>query len=281
MGFRAPRSCRFDITEHNVSFNGLPIALEGLRVVHISDLHRRSDQPDTLLEAAVEQVNALGADFVVVTGDFVDGPARDILPVCRIVARLQARHGVFATLGNHDHRGNPAELTRRLQDVGITVLTNRSIQWTPGFYVAGVDDLFEGNPDLAAARAAVPQNAPVLLLSHDPSILDRLPQDRDLVVLSGHTHGGQMVFRFLPPRLVCRFHLGTEYVHGWFTHGRVRMYVNRGIGVTGSRVFARRINCPPEIACFTLARSGEDGPKAGGQRERAAELSARIVRIIK
>ncbi|MGC8668804.1 MAG: metallophosphoesterase [Chthonomonadales bacterium] len=279
-GICTNRASGFDISTHTLAFAKLPVELKGARLVQISDLHRRSDHPDDLIAAAVAEVNALDADFVVITGDFVDGPARDIIPVVRIVAGLRARRGVFATLGNHDHRGDPGELTQRLEQAGITVLTNRSMRLSPGFWLAGVDDLFEGKPDLSGALSCVPMGEPAILLSHDPSVLDRLAPDRELVVLSGHTHGGQMVLPFLPPRLVCRFHLGTEYVHGWFHLGRVRMYVNRGIGVTGSRLFARRINCPPEIACFTLTCIPAEGVVDSVERTSyGAELSARIARI--
>lgn len=272
----------FDATSHVVAFAGLPSQVEGSRIVQMSDLHRRAGSTDALLAAAVERVNAFDADFVVITGDFVDGPARDIAPAARIVAGLRARRNIFATLGNHDHRGDPAELTRRLEAAGITVLTNRAVRIAEGFWIAGVDDLFEGSPDLSAALRMVPDDEPAVLLSHDPTVLDWLPDERNLLVLSGHTHGGQMVLPFVSPKLICRFHLGTEYVHGWFQRGRVRMYVNRGIGVTGSRLLARRINCPPEIACFTLtSASGERTAARSGEFDRNGELSARIVRIKK
>jgi hypothetical protein len=73
-----------------------------------------------------------------------------------------------------------------------------------------------------------------------------------MLMLSGHTHGGQIVLPFPNPWLICRFHLKTRYVHGWYRLGPAQLYVNRGIGVTGPALFARRFRCAPEISVFRL-----------------------------
>src|SRR5205814_10659934 len=154
--------------------------------------------------------------------------------------------------GNHDHRADTSLLSSALEAAGITVLVNRAVRTAEGLWLAGVDDFREGQPDLKAALRDIPPDAPAILLSHEPKAIDMVPPDSSLVILSGHTHGGQINFRFFPGSLVCLIHLQTRYVHGWYERGKVRLYVNRGIGVTGHGPLARRINCLSEITEFTL-----------------------------
>jgi predicted MPP superfamily phosphohydrolase len=251
----APRHLDIEVTTHDVFLAGLPVALNGLKLVQISDLHRGCGDTDVLISKAVAAVNNLSPDLIALTGDVVDEYKHDILPAVKMVSCLRARQGVYACLGNHDQRGDPILLRSALESAGIRVLHNQSVEALPGLVVAGIDDLLEGEPDIDAALAAAPDNSALVFLAHNPSTLDRLPKTRDMLMLSGHTHGGQIVLRFPTPWMVCRFHLHTPYVHGWFRRGQAKLYVNRGIGVTGSGVFARRYKCPPEISVFKLWRT--------------------------
>lgn len=241
-----------EITNHEVVLPHLPQHEDGTTIVQISDLHKGCGDTDSLICEAMATASQLYPDYIVVTGDFVDEHTRDILPAVNIVSGLRAKRGFYACLGNHDQRGDPLLLTSALETAGITVLHNRAEEVSPGLWFTGVDDIYEGAPDIAAAMRAVPEDGALVFLAHNPSTLDRLPVVRDLLMLSGHTHGGQIVLPFPTPYMVCRFHLRTRYVHGWSRRGRAMLYVNRGIGVTGPRPFARRHLCPPEISVFTL-----------------------------
>jgi len=279
---RTPRPPRrphpgIQVTRHRVPITGLPASLDGATLVQVSDLHRGCGGTDELIHEAVARASALGPDFVCLTGDFVDEDAADVLPVVSMVSAVRARRRVFAVLGNHDHRGDPVLLASALEAAGICVLQNEAVELAPGFWLAGTDDLHEGQGDLDVALASVPPDAPGILLSHNPNALDRVDSARPLVILSGHTHGGQIVLPFVPPWLVCLVHLRTRYVHGWHERGRLRLYVNRGIGVTGSRPFARRVGCPPEISVFHLlsvsrAGNGHARPAAALPCRRSAPL---------
>jgi predicted MPP superfamily phosphohydrolase len=241
-----------EFTIHDVPMPGLKPESTGLRLVQLSDLHWGCGDTSGLLHDAVARANALEPDFVFLTGDFVDDHKRAVLPAVRLVSELRARLGVYAVLGNHDHRSDPVLLESALEAAGIRVLTNTAVEAADELWVAGVDDLYEGKPDLQAALASIPEGKAALLLSHHPGALDRVPHDRPLLILSGHTHGSQFVLPFPTPAMICWWHLRTRYVHGWYRRGNARLYVNRGLGVTGPRFLNRRIHCPPEISEFRL-----------------------------
>jgi len=247
-----------EITTHDVALPKLPPELRGQSIVQISDLHRGCGGTDSLICEAIARVNELDADFVAITGDFVDEEKQDILPVVKMVSGIRAKRGVFACLGNHDQRGDPLLLTSALDAAGITVLHNRPAEVAPGLWFAGVDDLLEGEPDIDAALSGVPHDAALVFLAHNPSTFDRVREPRESLMLSGHTHGGQIVLPFPTPWMICEFHLRTPYVHGWYRRGAARLYVNRGIGVTGPPLFARRYHCPPEISVFHIRDGVEE-----------------------
>ena len=109
--------------------------------------------------------------------------------------------------------------------------------------------------DHARHRRRHPADAPGVMLSHNPRAFDRVDKARPLLILSGHTHAGQWHIPMLPPVAICLWHLHTRFVQGWYRGGALRMYVNRGVGVTGPRILAFRVNCPPEVALLRLVRS--------------------------
>jgi predicted MPP superfamily phosphohydrolase len=279
---------RVEITHHDVLLEGLPPALDGCRVVQLTDLHAGFFFRAGSARHAVSLCNALEPQLVVLTGDFVSTRSmKHLAPAAQELTGLTSRFGVFACLGNHvDWEG--AEAVRgALEDVGVRVLSNECLELTEGLWLAAVDDLMSGEPDLDRATAGLPAGSAVILLSHNPTILPQVA-DRPWLVLSGHTHGCQMVLPFLGPRGTARLPgvgrlmwayeaLGTRarggrleavcghrHPAGWYEEGRARLYVNRGIGV--NEAFPVRVGCPAEIACFTLrtaeAAQGERGREA-------------------
>jgi len=247
---------------------GLPEPWHGATVVHLSDLHCGFGGTDPVYEEAVERVNALQPDLIVFTGDYIDDrPVPADYPLVPLLRRFSARHGLVATFGNHDHRRGVHGTRRLLEQAGARILDNESVRLEGGLWLAGIDDLFEGKPDLRRTLADVPPEATTLLLSHNPSLINKVP-DRDVLILSGHTHGGQIALPILTPKLVCLFHLHVAQVAGWYRNGRARLYVNRGLGVTG-RPF--RYHCPAEIGVFRLVPDTADGPRREADRRPAAE----------
>jgi hypothetical protein len=257
-----------------VPLAGLPAELDGLRVVQISDLHLGPLFRAGSARRIVTLANACHPDVVVLTGDFVNYRAIKYLPAgVRELTGLQAPLGVFACLGNHDHWEDAEAVRKALEAVGVRVLVNESTPVAQGLSIAAVDDLMSGRPDLERAMAGLTDDGAVVLLSHNPTILPKVA-DRAWLVLSGHTHGGQIALPFLGPRGTARLpgvgsfeyyyewigvrarHGRTDaistyrYPEGWYREGRARMYVSRGVGF--SQGMPIRLNCPPEIACFTL-----------------------------
>lgn len=248
---------KLEVCAHDIPIAGLPAEHAGRTAVQLSDFHRGCGNTDEVIRQAIYTANTLEPDYIFLTGDFVDHKKQDILPIVRMVSGLRAQRGVFATLGNHDHRGDPLLLESALEAAGITVLTNRAVELEPGLWLAGVDDLYEGEPDLEASLREIPPDVACILLSHHPGALDLVPAERPMSILSGHTHGGQIVLPFPTPEMVCWQHLRTRYVRGWFRRGAASLYVNRGIGVTGWGPWARRFRCPSEVTWFRLVAAEE------------------------
>lgn len=238
------------VSEHIVSLPNLPAGLSGLRVAHITDLHRSRLTSDFVLREAISRINELRPDLIIITGDFVTNTPADIAPCAEIVSCLRARLGVYGCLGNHDYTAGAAKVRVAMANAGVTILVNSSAEIAPGLRIVGLDEDRHGRPDIVRAWQDVQPDDATLALVHNPGWGEKLG-DRSCVIFCGHTHGGQIKLPFLTAREVRR--IGAKhYVEGWFKFERARMYVNRGLGQVG---FAARFRCPPEIALFTLEAS--------------------------
>lgn len=249
-----------DLVSETIQIPDLPGAFHGFRIAQISDIHLEHFTEDFFLRHAVAKINALKPDLVLLTGDFisnnVSGPddgAYRAMPHCGEILRGLECPLRYAILGNHDVAVDAAAVTNMLTNHGVTPLVNRYVPIERGgqhFWLAGVDDCYFGAPDL---DAAIPNDhtAPVILMCHEPDFITsivRHPKSPDIdLVLSGHSHGGQVRLPFagalqLPP-------MGREYSMGYYRVANVQLYVNRGLGTVGLPI---RFNCPPEITHFTL-----------------------------
>lgn len=234
-------------TEHRVAVPFLPEALRGLRVAQLSDLHRSELTPDRLLHRAASLANAACPDLIVLTGDFVSRSPADIEPCARIVSGLRARLGVYGILGNHDYVAGAKAVERALAHAGVEMLINRGVRLEHDLWLAGLDDSRRGRPDVARTFSGIGPQEPILALTHNPAVAERF-SDRACIALSGHTHGGQILLPILTARAVRR--IGAEhYRAGWYTVGKVQLYVNRGLGRVGLPL---RLFCHPEVSVFTL-----------------------------
>jgi len=230
--------------------DALPAALHGLRVVQISDIHHGLFLPKEWLSEAVRQANRLSPDIIALTGDFVTYSRRMIGPAAELLGRLRARYGVYAVLGNHDFRVDADGITSALCRQGIEVLRNQHTSLRFGsesLYLAGVDDYGYG-ADLRRAIRGVPREAATILLAHNPRVIHLASRHGVSLVLSGHTHGGQVnlpllgtVYGRSPERL--------RYKIGWDRMGATQIYVSRGIGTI---VLPWRLRCPAEITHLEL-----------------------------
>jgi len=236
-----------------IPFERLDPALERFRIALLSDFHLFPNTRIELIRRAVEMANSVKPDLVAMVGDFVQRDVEAIFELAPVLAGLDAKYGVFSTLGNHDHWKGAERVIEGLARSGLTVFQNRGVALEVGsslLYVAGVDDGWVGREDLAAALDARPENAFTLVLMHEPDFADQFSRDgRIHLQLSGHSHGGQVRFPligspFLPP-------YGEKYDQGFYRVGDLRLYTTRGVGVTAPI----RINCRPEVTEITLVRA--------------------------
>jgi hypothetical protein len=252
---------RFRIEDFRLPVPGISSGLNHLSIVHLTDIHVGPFMPAEELAAYVEAVNGLRPDIIALTGDFVSSRADEARPCVETLARLEARRGIFACLGNHDFYADAeGELTRLFAAHGIAVLRNEATALeipNGAISVLGIDDLRAGDPDIERAVAAA-RRAPGeirVLLSHRPEIFPRAAARGIEVVLAGHYHGGQIKL-WPDPSGLSIARLITPYQEGLFSlpatapkSGRSLLFVGRGVGITGLPI---RVNCPPQIARLEL-----------------------------
>jgi uncharacterized protein len=232
---------------------------DGFRIVQLSDLHYDDHFSVVPLRKAIELVNLLQPDLVVVTGDFITSSflrshalrmqaAQTIEPCALLVAQLKARFGIVASLGNHDVSVDASHVTAVLQSHGITVLRNRCVALERDgarLWLSGLDDALVGHPHLSMALKGIPPAEPVILLAHEPDFADNV-LNVDLQ-LSGHSHGGQIRLPlFGAPYLP---EMGQKYPRGLRRIGPLTLYTNVGIGTI---MIPARLDCPPEVTLITL-----------------------------
>jgi predicted MPP superfamily phosphohydrolase len=232
-------------TDASLPVSGLAPAHDGLRIAFLSDIHHSALVPAADVSAAVQVAMRARADLIVLGGDYVTyGDRAFVGPVAELLQPLSAPHGVFAILGNHDDdRDMPAALARH----GVTVLkdqrTTIDVRGEP-FEIAGIRFWTRSSREIARVLDGRPVN---LLLAHDPRRLDVAAALNIPAVLSGHTHGGQIVIPGFGAVAKTRF----PVLAGLGQRDNTRLFVTRGIGTV---YLPARINCPPEVAVITLRR---------------------------
>jgi len=239
-----------EVTRTDIPVPGLPPVLDGLTIVHLSDFHHSVVVSIGHVRRAVDLANSLGADLMLLAGDYVTGDRKYIAPVATELSRLRAPRGVYAVLGNHDHWVDGPAVAAALSDAGIHVLRNRNAPVTGDLWLVGVDDIWVDADDLPAALAGVPPDAPRLLLVHNADFMERpeVQVQRFDLVLAGHTHGGQVRLPGLGALIVPSSY-GQKYAGGMVRLPNALVYVSRGIGLISPPV---RFLCRPEIALIRL-----------------------------
>jgi uncharacterized protein len=256
----------------------LPEAWDGFRIAQLSDIHYDDYFSVVPLRKAIDIVNRLQPDLVVLTGDFVTGPwhlrrhhnssqerkaaAKAVEPCAQLLTQLQASSGIFAVHGNHDAGTDPAHITAVLQSQGIPLLSNRSVPLerkgnnSPGnrIWLCGVDDVLERKADLALALSGIPPAEPVVLLAHEPDCADYVAKYPVDLQLSGHSHGGQVRIPLIGAPYLPE--LARKYPWGLRRIGPLTLYTNAGIGTIRIPV---RFNCHPEITLITLRTAPHGG----------------------
>jgi predicted MPP superfamily phosphohydrolase len=254
-----PGQSRVNIVELDAPIAGLPEAFDGFRIVQLSDIHLGGYMDNELLAHFVERTNNLGADLICVTGDITDGldHAPDTFPV---LGGLSAPDGVFAILGNHDFYTGADDVTAALREhTSFRVMRDEShvLERDGGrLHILGVDDAgadwTRGLREHYAVPPLVdriPAGEASVLLSHRPDLFGQAAGLGIGLVLSGHTHGGQIALPWPSRRPSSLAHFISDFPRGTYRLGDSTLHVNIGLGVTGQPV---RVFSPREITVITL-----------------------------
>ncbi|MDP9036060.1 MAG: metallophosphoesterase, partial [Myxococcota bacterium] len=244
----------FRVVEREVLVTGLDPRLDGLRIAHLSDLHIGTLTPKSWGLAWAAAANGRAPDLAVVTGDMVTSGTEYHEDIAEAVGALRAKHGVYASMGNHDYFGEGEPLVSLLRGRGVTVLRNEGTaieQDGAALWLAAIDDTWTRRDDLARAMRDRPAGATTVLLAHDPLRFDAAADTGVDVVLSGHTHGGQVAMPFAY-RAIGLANLAHRYRVGFYRRGRSTLYVHPGLGTTGPPI---RLGVAPEVTILLLRRA--------------------------
>ncbi len=239
------------VTRPTLSLPRLPKAFEGVRIAFLTDIHHGPFTSLDYVTTIVRTTLSLEPDLILLGGDYSLKDAKYIRPCFEVLAGLQAPLGVYGVLGNHDYWHGLRETRAGFALAAIEELTNRGV-WLERkgsrFRLAGVDDLWMGRVDVAKALGDATTSDACLVLCHNPDVAEKLRDPRVGLMLSGHTHGGQVVFPtggapFVPS------HYGQKYLHGVVQAPATTVYVSRGLGTTSVPI---RFGSRPELTLVTL-----------------------------
>jgi predicted MPP superfamily phosphohydrolase len=200
----------------------------------------------------VQKVNKLDADIVVITGDLIDTSVSYGEKALSKLKDINSKYGTYFIVGNHEYFHNIEQIISSVKSLGITVLENSNLyigDKNQGFNLAGVYDIFgerygEFKPDIDKALDGVDKQSPTILLAHQPLYANKINTKGIDLILSGHTHGGQIY----PFRVLVK--LQQKYISGLYQHNKTtQLYINRGTGFWGPPM---RLGSTPEISCITI-----------------------------
>lgn len=256
----------FETYHHNLPIKGLPSQLEGLRIVQISDIHSGSFASSKPMQEVRRIIENLQPDIILITGDFVNFQPEELNITFPELKKLTAPLGVYASIGNHDHYMsiNSHELLKKgIRDSGINLLVNsNSIISVDGskLNIAAIDNTGLGQKfgRIDEALQGLNKAYPTILMAHDPTFWDneircKIPSVD--VMLSGHTHGGQVGVHILGEDLSFARMVYKQWAGMYYDNNQV-LYVNRGMGMVGPPI---RIAIEPEITLFTLTQPENKG----------------------
>jgi predicted MPP superfamily phosphohydrolase len=250
----------YEVTETEIPIRDLPDAFDGFRIAQITDVHHSRIVPIAEVQRVVELAMAAKPDLVALTGDYTTSYRRYIEPCAEALGALSAPEGVWAVLGNHDHYTDPLLTVRALKRHRVSVLENANTVIRRGgdtLQLAGIGDWTWNRVDWARSLYGIDKGRPTVMLSHQPVVIDLAETESISLILSGHTHGGQVSLPIIGPPL--RFGRDFKYVRGLYQKNGTHLYVSPGTGVIGLPV---RLGVRPEISILKLKKQRDE--KQGG-----------------
>jgi predicted MPP superfamily phosphohydrolase len=250
---------RLIVRRIEVTLPHLPPEMDGFTILHLSDLHLDLVHGRKWMKAVVRKANGLQADLMAITGDLAEGTVAQFGHDADPIRELRAPQGVFFVTGNHEYFHDLQGWLAYLRNRGVRVLRNQRVEIVGrggSFHLAGVDDhdgarLAPGHgPDLEKVFEGLEEGSPLVLLAHQPRIVREIPRDRVGLVLSGHTHGGQIwPFSYL-------VYLQQPFVRGLAEERGIQLYISSGTGFWGPPM---RLGTTAEMALITLRSPGPCG----------------------
>ncbi|MGN1019200.1 MAG: metallophosphoesterase [Aristaeellaceae bacterium] len=248
-----------EVESVTLTSSDLPSDIGQLRIVYLSDIHQGTFFSQSRVDDLVKRINTLNADLVLLGGDYAED-SDGAVSFFRTLPNIHARYGVYAVMGNHD-RTVPESNLQTMQTVmiskGITPVINDVISVRIGvsnIYIAGIDDVNTGWPDLAGVAARTWAEDYVIFLSHSPEVIPDAHKCSDMngkrgwfdLGLFGHTHGGQIA---LIGKYLGISKVSDQYEQGWIVENRINMLISRGVGTS---VLPIRIGRRPQIHVITV-----------------------------
>lgn len=242
------------VSQTDVYLKNLPERFENYRITQLTDVHHSRILGIEEVIRVVQLAQQTRPDIFVLTGDYSTSYRRYIEPCAEALGSLSAPDGVWAVLGNHDHYTDSELTTRALERQRIVVLNNKNTSLRRGsdvLQLSGIDDWTWNATDWTKAFAGINKKTPTILLSHQPSVLEFEQTQNVSLILSGHTHGGQIKIPWLgtPAKFATK---DLRFAQGLFRHNDVQLYVSSGTGVIGLPI---RFGVRPEIAVLRLKRA--------------------------
>lgn len=264
---------KYEINYQDIFVNDLPDDLIGFTISLVSDIHCGPFMQEDMLNEYVFAINQLQSDIIFIPGDITNSREDEVYPFLKTFSGLKAKYGVYATLGNHDYFSNADFIADKISsETDIKMLRNNSdiiyVKNSP-LLILGTedirastekispeikkyfDDTIEHAKQLSSTKNVDYEKTKKILLYHKPYFFDDITERSIDLTLSGHTHGGQVVFAKIGNSSLSFASAASKYVHGLYSKNNFSMYVSRGIGTVGLPI---RLNCPPEITQIILKK---------------------------
>jgi predicted MPP superfamily phosphohydrolase len=239
------------VNRYKIPVPNLPLSFHGFTLAHLTDIHLGFLVSEAFVEEIVQRTNSLNTDAIVCTGDYVHNrnTIEEIDKVWPILSKLSARHGVYSVLGNHDHWGDTNRSLYWLERSGQNIRhqCKAIYKGKDRILIGGAGDFWSDKLNIDKAFSNSDQGDCRILLAHNPDSVDTEFETPLSLVLSGHTHGGQVVIPFLgAPKLPVE---NKAYSSGLIATPKTPLFISRGIGWA---IVPVRFNCYPEIAVLEL-----------------------------
>ena len=245
----------YEVVHQTIQLPNLSPRHQGLTIGIISDIHSGPYMHPDELVVYFDALKKLKPDIILLPGDFVQNKNEEVGPVCEIVKTLHAPYGIYGCTGNHEYFADAEYIARELELAGVIMLRNQHRIITPAgekLAIIGINDVRTGHPFdylLAKAVKGLDRSVPNMLLCHKPYYFDEAAEWGINLMISGHTHGGQIVLARVFNTVITPAALISGYIAGHYTKDSSQLYVTRGIGTVG---LPFRFNCPPEITLLKL-----------------------------